>query len=147
MQYPYKLALLTPLHYNLPLPFITTLAKSNNAFSLVYAHIYGSNIYEYSILHTSSPWIKCHKRGLMTTDDQIPIQKQYCSWHERKTESVTPGHQKNHDWKLSMFLRAICFSMKIYTINRLHLNCQGNILKGIRVCILPSKLFLLLIHS
>ncbi len=30
--------------------------------------------------HTSNPWNKCTKRGLMTTDGRIPIEKHYCSF-------------------------------------------------------------------
>ncbi len=32
--------------------------------------------------HTSNPWNKCPKRGLMTTGGQIPIQKCYRSFHK-----------------------------------------------------------------
>ncbi len=34
--------------------------------------------------HTSNPWNKCPKRGLLTTGGQIPIEKHYHSFHPAK---------------------------------------------------------------
>ena len=59
-------------------------------FQWASAHISGFNIaapieYAHSMEsphtkgHASNPWNKCPKRGLMTTDGQIPIEKHYRS--------------------------------------------------------------------